>query len=137
MDVPTYASLLNRKILVPSPKTPYVAVERHFLTFCMETVLERVHVDEDWYLNSHPDIKDAIDAGRLESARSHYCKFGFFEHRMPYPIHVDETWYLTEYPDVKEAIRQEHFASGQAHFELIGFKEGRFPYPNFRLQTDG
>jgi hypothetical protein len=129
-----HPTLLNRKVLVPSTKTPYVAVEQHFLKLCMDTVLRNIQVDEVWYLTRNPDIKEAIEAGTLQSAKGHYCAFGFFEHRMPHHIAVDEVWYMSQYPDVLEAIRLEHFESGQHHFELIGFKEGRIPYPNFRLE---
>ena len=133
MELATYASLLNQKIIIPSAKGNYVAVERHFLNECLTPMIEKIKIDEEWYLRIHPDVREAIANGVVPNARSHYTRFGFYESRTPYRIVVDETWYLTEYPDVRSAIAQRHFESGQAHFDADGFREGRFPYPNFRL----
>jgi hypothetical protein len=99
----------------------------------MLPILQRIKVDEAWYLRAYPDVQEAIQNGIVTDPQAHYCRFGFFEHRMPYRIVVDEPWYLAQYPDVSDAIVRQHFASGQAHFDLQGFREGRLPYPNFRL----
>jgi hypothetical protein len=135
MEIGTYATLLNEKILVPSSEANYTSVEKHFLTDCMFPLLQNIKIDEMWYLREYPDVQEAIKRGIVPDPKSHYCRFGFYEHRMPYRIVVDEPWYLSECPDVRAAITNQHFASGQAHFELDGFREGRIPYPNFRLET--
>ena len=135
MEICTYATLLNRKILVPSSEANFTGVEKHFLTDCMFPLLQKIKIDEMWYLREYPDVQEAIKRGIVRDPKSHYCRFGFYEHRMPYRIVVDEPWYLIEYPDVRAAIANQLFASGQAHFELDGFREGRIPYPNFRLET--
>jgi hypothetical protein len=101
-------------------------------------ILQKINVDEAWYIQAYPDVRDAIQKGIVPDAKSHYYRFGYFEHRMPYQIVVDEPWYQAQYPDVRAAIVGRHFASGQAHFDLLGFREGRFPYANFRLDlVDG
>lgn len=133
--VDTFATLINRKILVPSASSEYLAVERHFLNQLMIPLLEQVNVDEKWYLTTHPDVREAIARGDVQNAREHYVLHGFFEHRRPYRIDVDEKWYLSAYPDVKEALQRRDFESGQAHFETVGYREGRFPFPNFNLLT--
>lgn len=135
MEIGTYAGLLNRKIITPSSKDQYVEVDKFFLFNCMGPLLEKVKIDEKWYLKMYPDIQSAIASRVVRDAADHYVRFGFFEHRMPYRIAVDESWYIKEYPDVREAIAKRHFPSGQAHFDTQGFREGRMPYANFQLET--
>ena len=130
----TYAALINNKVTIISSTTPYFAVEQHFFYNLMEQYVGRIYVDEDWYLETYPDIRDAISAGAQVGAAEHFRRFGYYEHRMPYKIMVDETWYIEAYPDVKSGIDIGHFPTAQAHFELLGYKEGRFPYANFALQ---
>src|ERR1700733_14236047 len=133
MGIGTYAELINQRIVGPDTQTNYMKVDSHFFINCMLPILQKIRVDEAWYLRAYPDVQAAIQKGVVADPKSHYCRFGFYEHRMPYHIVVDEPWYLTEYPDVRTAIAGRHFASGQAHFDLLGFREGRFPYANFRL----
>ncbi|HTW28665.1 MAG TPA: hypothetical protein VME92_16180, partial [Acetobacteraceae bacterium] len=127
LPVETFAGLVNRRILIPSERTHYVAVDRFFLASLMRDRLARIRVDETWYKTFYPDIAAAIAEGVVSSSRDHYIRFGYYEHRMPYPIEVDEEWYLDQYPDVREAIRNDDFQTGQAHFQMAGFREGRFP----------
>jgi hypothetical protein len=134
MDLGTYAGLLNQRIIIPSPKGNYIAVERHFLNSCLSPLLAKVKIDEKWYLEAYPDVQEAIASGVVPNVPAHYARFGFYEHRMPYRILVDEAWYVAEYADVRAAIAQNHFESGQAHFEADGFREGRIPYPNFQME---
>jgi hypothetical protein len=131
----TYATLMNKKLVVPSAKTPYVAVDRLFFTAMLAQDLAHILVDETYYLAHSPDVREAIERGEFASAADHYVKVGFYEHRMPYEIAVDEAWYLEHYTDVAEAVRAGVFATGQAHFYLLGFREGRFPYAGFTLKS--
>jgi hypothetical protein len=136
LDIPNYASLINRKLIVPSSKKPFVAVDEHFLALLLKPRLERIEVDESWYLSTYPDVGAAIERGVVPNAKAHYCKYGYFEHRMPHRILVDEAWYLAEYPDVRGGVVDtKDFESGQDHFERLGYKEGRFPYRDFHLTT--
>ena len=134
MLVETYAAMLNRKLVIPSAKTHYVAVEKNYWTEFFGLRIANVDIDEAWYLERNPDVAQAIANKIVESARQHYCQSGYFEHRMPYHIAVDPDWYLEQYTDVMEAIENKVFASAQAHFELIGFREGRHPFPSFALR---
>ncbi len=130
----TYAALINNKVTIISSTTPYFAVEQHFFYSLMEHYVSRIYVDARWYLETYPDIRDAISAGSQISAAEHFRRFGYYEHRMPYRITVDEPWYIEAYPDVKSGIDVRHFATAQAHFDMLGYKEGRFPYANFALR---
>jgi hypothetical protein len=131
----TYATLLNRKIIIPSSKTNYVAIDQDYWTASLIPLIQTIYVDEAWYLDKYPDVKQAVAEGKIASARQHYCRFGYLEHRMPYPIAVDEAWYLDQYPDVRAAVLNQDFVSAQAHFEEVGFKEGRLSFPNFVLRS--
>jgi hypothetical protein len=130
----TYATLLNKKYIVPSQKTPYVAVDRAYFATVLAPSLSGVYVDEEWYLSHSPDVAEAIARGDFASARDHFAKVGFYEHRMPYEIDVDEEWYLENYPDIATAVGKGVFASGRAHFYELGYREGRFPHANFMLR---
>jgi hypothetical protein len=111
-------------------------VDEHFVTQLLMPGLQKIQVDEEWYLNYYPDVRDAIERGIVPGAKAHYCQYGYFEHRMPQQILVDEPWYLSEYPDVRDGVvDSKDFDSGQDHFERLGYKEGRYPYRDFHLAT--
>jgi hypothetical protein len=135
MSHDTFATLLNKKLVVPSQKTSYMAVDRSYFATMLAPSLAAIHVDEDWYLAHSPDVASAIERGEFTSAHDHYAKVGFYEHRMPYEIEVDEVWYLENYPDIATAVESGVFPSGRAHFYQLGFREGRFPHPNFMLRA--
>lgn len=133
-NVPSYAALLNRKLVVPQVDPSFLLVERHLLTRMMSALLDSIHVDEVWYCSRYKDVAETIERGGFESGKAHYVKFGYFEHRMPYPIEINEEWYLSAYPDVRAAVDREDFESGQEHFEQVGYAEGRLPYSSFELR---
>jgi hypothetical protein len=136
MEFPTYANLINRKLIRPSSKKPFLAVDEHFLAQLLKPRLEKIRVDEEWYLRTYSDVSAAIASGMVPNAKAHYCLYGFYEHRMPQRVLVDENWYLKEYPDVSEGVIAKHFASGQDHFDIFGYREGRYPYQAFELEQD-
>jgi hypothetical protein len=135
MIAETYATLVNMRLIVPSNRTTFVAIDKAFLATIMAPSVSSIYVDESWYLAHSPDVEEAIARGDFESATDHYVKIGFYEHRMPYEIEVDEAWYLESYPDIAEAVSKGVFKSGAAHFYKNGFSEGRFPHPNFSLRV--
>jgi hypothetical protein len=130
-----FAALINKKLMLPSQKSTYIAVNRDLLVTLLQPHIQRIFVDETWYLDRSPDVRSAIDTGQgFISAADHYARAGYFEHRMPYLIEVDERWYLEAYSDVADAVTKGVFESGQAHFVEVGFREGRFPFSGFRLR---
>lgn len=134
MPIATFATFVNQKILLPSSRTNYVAVEKSHLVDFMKPFLKSIYVDSDWYIGSNPDVAQAIFDGAIATAAEHYVTFGYYEHRMPYRIEVDADWYLAQYADVNEAVTSGAFASAQEHYSLLGYKEGRLPYANFILK---
>src|SRR5262245_11032483 len=92
-----------------------------------------VVVDEKWYLSLYPDVRTAIEEGRVSSAASHFEMYGRKERRLPTRPVVDETWYLLRYPDVARSIRNGDIKNAYDHFVRIGHREGRLPqHPSVR-----
>jgi hypothetical protein len=85
-------------------------------------------VDEDWYLETYPDVSRAIAGGAVASARQHYVEDGYFEGRLPFAPEVDEAWYLSQHPDVADGVSTGRIASATYHFVHDGYKEGRRPH---------
>ena len=133
MIILSYASLINSKIVSPSPRPQYLLVEKNFFQSCMRNMIEQIPMNEAWYIEKYPDIAEGINKNLISSAREHYVTFGYFENRIPFPIAVDGPWYLKQYPDVDQAVQRKEFESAQDHFEIVGFGEGRFPYKSFAL----
>jgi hypothetical protein len=97
------------------------------LLHAVKLLLRGVDVDEEWYVTVYPDIAEAIEAGMIKSAKSHFIENGYFEGRLPFELSVDEDWYLKTYPDVAEGVSRGEFRSAKDHFENYGYKEGRLP----------
>ncbi len=130
----SFATLLNTRILVPSPLKTHYNVDKYFLAECLRGYIEHIYFDENWYLARYPDVANVVAADATLSARDHFVRFGYFENRMPYPIKIDETWYRANYQDVERAILERRYPSAQAHFDRVGYSEGRLPYPGFELR---
>ena len=134
MTIETYATLINKRLVLPSQKTNYAAVETHFLVTALQPQLGRIFLDEAWYLRRNPDVVVAIKDGAVADARAHYVLHGYYEHRLPYEIVVEESWYLAQYADIAQAVRGGVFPDGQTHFEQQGYREGRMPFAGFVLK---
>jgi hypothetical protein len=103
-------------------------VTREQLIALISTLLRGVEIDEQWYLAEYPDIKQAIERGKIASARDHFIKHGYREGRHAVRVKVDESFYLRTHPDVAEGIEVGEIRSAQEHFDDHGRDEGRLPY---------
>jgi hypothetical protein len=135
MRLPTFAALLNQKIIILAESSDYVAVDQYFFRDCFGPLIDKIQLDDQWYLQKYADVRQAIAKKLVKDAKEHFIRFGYFEHRLPYHIQVEEDWYLEQYPDINKAIEERKFKSGQDHFETVGFREGRIPHPNFDLSS--
>jgi hypothetical protein len=117
----------------PASKARLAEIPEDRLRAMLKVVLGFVAVDEPWYLETNPDVAQAVKTGNAASARAHYANAGYYENRWPYRINVDESWYLAEYPDVKTAIARGNVESCQDHFNRYGFLEGRLPSKGWSL----
>jgi hypothetical protein len=89
-------------------------------------ILRPVSVDESWYLDTYPDVAEAIAAGHIKSAREHFISDGYKEGRPPFEHEIDETWYVKTYPDIVELIKSGQTTPEQ-HYAQHGYVEGRLP----------
>jgi hypothetical protein len=95
--------------------------------------IEAISVDENWYEDRYPDVRDAIRRGEIASATQHYRIAGYYENRFPRRIVVDDGFYISQNIDVARGIATGEILSCQAHFETYGFVEGRLPFDGWRL----
>lgn len=121
--VPPYSALTTPM----DPQTTVVEVSEMRLHALLRALLERVRVDESWYLARYADVDAAVRSRAYPSGKIHYIAVGYFEDRLPRHIAVDEVWYLRTNPDVAEAVGHGDLVGAQEHFEIAGFREGRLP----------
>ena len=95
--------------------------------------------DEEYYLNTHPDVRSSVIAGVHVSGWGHYNRYGRKENRAcrylskevlqeryakEYPD-FDEVFYLKTYPDVKESLDKGDFITAIQHYKTVGIPQGR------------
>ncbi|WP_045221768.1 hypothetical protein [Desulfonatronum thioautotrophicum] len=81
----------------------------------------------DWYLENNPDVRIALDQGRISSAYEHYITWGARELRQPNEL-FDPWYYMSFNPDVRAAIENGDFEGNPFnHFVANGLQEGRKP----------
>lgn len=89
---------------------------------------EMITFNEEFYLNTYKDIKDAVKKGAFKSGKEHYLKFGRQEKRLPIPqvpSSYNEGIYRLANSDVDKAIRNSDYNNGVEHFVQFGYKENR------------
>lgn len=81
--------------------------------------------DGEFYLNSNPDVDNAVEDGVFENPIDHFVAFGIDENRAPSQAltFFSEEDYLAENPDVQEAVDNGIFQSGTEHFLSYGVNE--------------
>jgi hypothetical protein len=106
IKVPVPASLLKELLVMAASSQPF---------------------DEDFYLDTYPDIRKAMDEGQISSARTHFVEQGFLEGRFGSKPDVDEGHYKLTYPDVAAAINAGSVSSALEHYIRAGAFESRNP----------
>jgi len=87
--------------------------------------------DENFYLKTYPDVKQAVASGAFKDAFSHFMTFGRHEGRKMTEDVFDEQYYLSMNSDVK--------MNGYKHFLKFGYKEDRWyrwSYHHFKKRID-
>jgi hypothetical protein len=110
-----------------SELSPVIAVPRQLLEFLLSRVIRCLPFDEASYLDANPDVRRSISSGEVQSAKEHFCRYGYFEHRIGNTQNVDETWYKATNPDVADAIRTGAVDSACDHYTRWGAAEWRAP----------
>lgn len=83
--------------------------------------------DENFYLNSYPDVKAAVNAKTISSGFAHFQQYGLAEGRISVSPFYNEDLYLRKYPDVAAAVKSGSLKSGLQHYIQYGEAEGRSP----------
>ena len=81
--------------------------------------------NEEFYLQSYPDVKAAVDAGVFPSGLAHFQQFGLAEGRTLVAENYSESAYLAANPDVAAAVQNNTLGSGLEHYIFLGEAEGR------------
>ncbi|MDY6806678.1 MAG: calcium-binding protein, partial [Cyanobacteriota bacterium] len=85
--------------------------------------------DEEFYLTQNAGVRDAVEAGVLNSGLEHFINFGQFEDRDPSPI-FDTSFYLQTNTDVAGLVQASE-TTAVGHFLDVGQFEDRDPHPLF------
>ena len=75
------------------------AVSVPILRAILSAATAQLPFDEDFYLATYPDIKDAYSAGQIADLHEHYL-----EGRLGTMPEFDADFYMASYPDVAEAL---------------------------------
>ncbi|MGE5658898.1 MAG: PPC domain-containing protein [Actinomycetota bacterium] len=89
----------------------------------------RTLFDNTYYLETNPDVADAVARGQFTSGLDHFNRVGKFEGRDPSPF-FNTSYYLETNTDVAAKIKPGVF-SAVDHFLRFGQFEGRNPNPLF------
>lgn len=122
--------LLSKVMKERNPTFPFgdeVTISAGLLTFLLKGALAQTKFDEDYYVKSNPDVRQALSLGKLSSAREHFINEGYWEGRKPFEVNVDEKWYLQQNPDVAQAMRSGMVGSAADHYQSTGWQELRAP----------
>lgn len=83
--------------------------------------------NEEFYLQSNPDVYAAVQRGEFASGEQHFERFGITEGRVYQATNgFDAAFYVAAYPEVNDAG-----LSAVEHYELYGRAEGRATHPFF------
>lgn len=98
-----------------------VVVDKDLFVEWLRSVIEKEPFDEEWYLQTYSDVREAVSAGFLKSGHEHYISTGYFEGRLPGLFGFEAGKYIELNPDLHD------FTKDQAlqHFIHSGYGEGR------------
>ncbi|GAN53466.1 glycosyltransferase [Tanticharoenia sakaeratensis] len=84
------------------------------------------YFDPAWYLETYPQVRQAIEQGEYSGPLHHYLTNGTPQAFDPNPF-FSEASYASRYPDVDAIVRSGGFRNGFEHFRKFGAREGRDP----------
>jgi len=81
---------LAKMIKVDTSNSGYVTLPEHLFRHLLRAALRHKGIfDEQIYLRTNPDVKEALKKREFKSALDHYLQSGYFENRVPTKIKVD------------------------------------------------
>jgi hypothetical protein len=102
------------------------AVPLPVLRALLEVAVSTLPFDQEFYLSTYPDLRDAFLSDRVTDLKSHFIGEGYLEGRFGAKPDVDEEFYRDTYPDIAAAIARGEVESGLDHYVRSGALEGRF-----------
>jgi len=124
---------INRERLNSKSK---IAIDAKLLKSLIQAIVASGPFNEDFYLETYPDLAEAFAAGQISDLRRHYIDLGFFEGRIGAPPPVDEAYYTSLYQDVGAAVQRGDVTSGTEHYLRSGAAEGRVPNAQMKSVVD-
>jgi hypothetical protein len=104
-----------------------VMVPLDLLKLLLIGTLHSETLDEGAYLSANPDVESAIRRGEVDSAKTHFLRYGYFENRAGFAEEFDEEYYLERNPDVALAVEEGVWTDGRSHYAVEGRFEWRSP----------
>ena len=101
------------------------AISVPVLRAILTAAIAQLPFDEDFYLATYPDIKDAYHAGRITDLHEHFVEDGYLEGRLGTMPEFDVEFYTSTYPDVADALASGDLTSAFEHYVRAGCYEGR------------
>ena len=74
----------------------YFRIKHEEMRVILESMAKYLHVDEEWYSKTYPDVSDGVATGDFQSAKDHFLRFGIIEGRAPRDVAQD--WKLNVNP---------------------------------------
>jgi hypothetical protein len=112
-----------------------ILISRATLRRLLDLYISSWEFDEEWYLETYPDVRVAIEEKQFASGWDHYRSVGYLEGRFGSRPLVNNDWYVETYPDVAQAIIEGKVASASDHYLQFGRAEGRLPeQPNINAK---
>ena len=102
------------------------AVPLPVLRVILTVAISTLPFDQDFYLSTYPDVRDAFLSGQVAHLKLHFIEEGYLEGRFGSRPDVDEAFYKENYPDVATAISRGDVNSCLDHYMHAGAFEGRF-----------
>ena len=93
----------------------------------IQLLLRSVSFDENFYIETYPDIKSGLESEIVISPHDHFCTHGYFEGRLPNLTGFNPTEYISANSDLSIALGDEPSENTLVkHYVMCGFKEGRY-----------
>ncbi|CAK7192145.1 hypothetical protein COMNV_00330 [Commensalibacter sp. Nvir] len=131
----------NPILYLSQQNDPLARCKENYFAYCLSSLPEANRFtrlswffDEEWYLDTYPEVKILIATKKVRSGLHHYL---FNETPLLFSPNkfFSEEFYMSEYPDVASYIQgSKELRNGYAHYLSYGLQEGRLPHKGFDLQ---
>jgi hypothetical protein len=111
---------------VAASPSDIVRIRRTQPVVCLDKEKFFRKLDEDFYLRTYGDVREAVQSGAVKSALEHYVTQGFYQRRLPFRF--DRVAYVRRYVEAAMAVANGGFAHPLHHFIEVGEAAGYTPF---------